>query len=157
MIFITVGTTPFPLLRMNEVLEYLLKTRRKSEKIIYQHGNTPIGSVAKNIELYPSLPFDKIQEYIKSARIIVCHGGPATIYQCLYAGKKPFVLPREKKFREHVNDHQIVFTDFLTNQNLIYKVTLQNLNFSHKMSPVANYMSKSCHQLCNFLDEIVVL
>lgn len=156
MIFITVGTTPFPFFRMNQVFEYLLTTRRDNEEIIYQYRATAVETKVKNILLSPSFSFNKIQEYIKIARIVVCHGGPATIYQCLYAGKKPFVLPREKLFGEHVNDHQLLFCEYLQRRHLINLLNLQNLQFKESTSfkSLSSFHSTR-EKLTQYLEEIL--
>jgi len=119
MIFVTVGTTPFPFYRMVDVVKGLIKSRKKDEAIIFQHGNIRCDIKEKNVILYRYLPFSKMEYYIKQARIIVTHGGPATIYQVLAAGKIPHVLPREKKYGEHVNNHQVVFLDFMEKSGLV--------------------------------------
>lgn len=156
MIFITVGTTPFPFQRMNKIFEYLVKTQSSNEKIIYQHGSTIVEARGENTKIHPSLSFSKVQEYIKAARIVVCHGGPATIYQCLYAGKKPFVLPREKRFGEHVNDHQLLFCEHLQRRHLINLLSLQNLRFIkatsfESLSPPHSTREK----LIRYLEELI--
>jgi len=119
MIFITVGTTAFPFDRMVEAAKGLIKSRKKNETIIFQHGNTICDIREKNVFLYKSLPFPEMEQYIRQARIIVTHGGPATIYQTLAVGKTPYVLPREKRYYEHVDDHQVYFCRYLFNRHII--------------------------------------
>lgn len=43
------------------------------------------------------------------ARIVITHGGPASFIMPLQVGKVPIVVPRQHKFDEHVNDHQVEF------------------------------------------------
>lgn len=50
-----------------------------------------------------------MKKYIQDARIIVTHGGPASFIAPLSIGKIPIVVPRQKKYNEHVNDHQLEF------------------------------------------------
>lgn len=47
-----------------------------------------------------------MQKYYDEARIVITHGGPASFISAISAGKTPIVMPRQKKFYEHVNDHQ---------------------------------------------------
>lgn len=42
--------------------------------------------------------------------IIITHGGPSTYMQVIQMGKIPLVVPRQLKFDEHVNDHQLLVT-----------------------------------------------
>ncbi len=55
------------------------------------------------------MPFEAIQAYMRDARIVVTHGGPASIMQALSHGKTPIVVPRQSAHGEHVDDHQVRF------------------------------------------------
>lgn len=50
-----------------------------------------------------------MQNYFDLAEIIVTHGGPATFIEALLREKTPIVVPRQQRFGEHVNNHQIDF------------------------------------------------
>jgi UDP-N-acetylglucosamine transferase subunit ALG13 len=140
MIFVTVGTTLFPFCRMVDVVKRLAKERKKEETIVFQHGNTRCDIKKEHIYLYKHLPFSKMEQYIRQARVIVTHGGPATIYQTLAAGKVPYVLPREKRYGEHINDHQTYFCHMLESQR---KIVLLNLNVMQSMNRSIKYKAQS--------------
>lgn len=46
---------------------------------------------------------------VEEARIVITHGGPASFIMPLQIGKTPIVVPRQHKFDEHVNNHQVEF------------------------------------------------
>ncbi len=140
MIFVTVGTTPFPFYRMVDVVKRLAKERKKEETIVFQHGNTRCDIKEKHVYLYTFLPFSNMEQYIKQARVIVTHGGPATIYQTLATGKVPYVLPREKRYGEHINDHQARFCHMLEGQR---KIVILNLNMMQLMNRPIKYKAQS--------------
>ena len=50
-----------------------------------------------------------MKKYIAEARIVVTHGGPASFVAPLSIGKIPVVVPRQYRYNEHVNDHQLDF------------------------------------------------
>lgn len=50
------------------------------------------------------------EKNVEASRIIITHGGPASFIMPLQIGKIPIVVPRQKKFDEHVNDHQLEFS-----------------------------------------------
>ena len=56
------------------------------------------------------LPYTEMTKYVSEARIVITHGGPASFVMPLQIGKTPIVVPRQKKFDEHINDHQVEFT-----------------------------------------------
>jgi UDP-N-acetylglucosamine transferase subunit ALG13 len=47
---------------------------------------------------------------VKTADIIIAHGGVGTFLLCQRLGKPPILFPRVSRLREHVDDHQIEFT-----------------------------------------------
>ena len=54
---------------------------------------------------------------MQKADIIITHGGPATFMSAITNGKKPIVVPRQEKFGEHVNDHQVDFARNVAKMN----------------------------------------
>ncbi len=46
---------------------------------------------------------------MEQARIVITHGGPSSFIMPLQIGKIPIVVPRQSRFNEHVNDHQLLF------------------------------------------------
>lgn len=48
-----------------------------------------------------------MNEFIKSANLIITHGGVGTIIEGINLKKKIIAVPRLKQYKEHVNDHQL--------------------------------------------------
>lgn len=136
MILITVGTTQFPFYSMSSIVKEIGETVVSGEKIIFQHGNTPPMSSQKIIKNIPYVSFQEMQKYISAARIILCHGGPATVYQVLWQSKLPVVVPRQKKFGEHVSNHQVDFSEHLYKNKLALSYTDAKKYFLSTKSPV---------------------
>lgn len=44
---------------------------------------------------------------------MITHGGPSSIMMALQRGKIQIVVPRQKQYEEHVNDHQVEFSRFI--------------------------------------------
>lgn len=154
MILITVGTTPFPFSRMNILVYRLLSIKRKKELIIYQHGATYVPFSANNLILRQSLPYHLLTKYMKESRIIITHGGPASIYQSLSFGKIPYVLPREKKFGEHINDHQKLFFEYLKNKGFVFSTSIIETNIKRKQHTIHRSIT-NINNLVNALDKII--
>ena len=55
------------------------------------------------------LGYDEMNYFYEKADIIITHGGPASFMKALELKKIPIVVPRQVKFNEHVNDHQVEF------------------------------------------------
>ena len=50
-----------------------------------------------------------MEKYNREANLIITHGGPSSFLAPLSYGKIPIVVPRQVKYDEHVNDHQVDF------------------------------------------------
>ena len=109
MIFVTVGTHEQPFNRLIEEVDRLKKEGIITDEVFIQTGFStyePQYCDWKNIISYPEM-----EDYMNRADIIITHGGPATFMGAIAKGKKPIVVPRQEKFGEHVNDHQIEFAE----------------------------------------------
>lgn len=123
MILITVGSTQFPFARMNALVARLSHENARLEKIIFQYGSLAPQYYTPPIAIYPFIAQDELLQYMKKARVVICHGGPGTIYQALSFGKIPWVLPRQKRYGEHLTDHQVQFSEFMAKRHLIRVIT----------------------------------
>lgn len=107
MIFVTVGTHEQPFNRLVEYIDDLKRKRIIEEKVIIQTGFSTYEPI--HCEWMKFFPYQQMIEYVKEARIIITHGGPASFVMALQVGKVPIVVPRQKKFGEHINNHQMDF------------------------------------------------
>jgi UDP-N-acetylglucosamine transferase subunit ALG13 len=54
-----------------------------------------------------------LQERIAGADVVVTHGGPGAIWDALDARRATVVVPRRRRYGEHVDDHQVAFARHL--------------------------------------------
>lgn len=114
MIFLTVGTTKFPFNRLLKAVDSAMIDFKKKESLIVQKGVSVYQFQYKKADVFQEVPFGKMIDFLKKSRQVICHGGLATVFLALkYGRNKPLVVPRTKKFDEHVDDHQIFFARFL--------------------------------------------
>ncbi len=156
MILISVGSTLFPFQRMTTLVEHLTHNLPKRERVIFQYGYTPPHFLDRRVIAYPFLPHTTLLRHIRDARVVICHGGPATIYQALSYGKIPWVLPRESRYGEHLNDHQAEFAQFLSSHGLIRIITPQTgiRDIVTGSEPTRPIMKRN-RPLIRFLDTLV--
>lgn len=115
MIFITVGTHEQSFERLIKEVDRLKEENKIKEDIIIQKGYTEYEP--KNCQSYSLIGYEEMQKYFKEARIIITHGGPASFIVPLTMGKIPIVVPRQKEFNEHVNNHQLEFVKQVTERD----------------------------------------
>jgi UDP-N-acetylglucosamine transferase subunit ALG13 len=109
-LFVTVGTDYHRFDRMVWWLDEWLAGEPKVGSVIVQRGTSAESERAESVEY---LQRSQLVEEFQNASAVVCHGGPATILECRSNGIVPIVVPREERFDEHVNDHQVDFCERL--------------------------------------------
>lgn len=107
MIFVTVGTHEQPFNRLVKYVDELKKENFITDEVIIQTGFTTYEPMY--CKWNKLLPYKDMIKNVANARIVITHGGPASFVMPLQIGKIPIVVPRQKKFDEHVNDHQVEF------------------------------------------------
>lgn len=105
MIFVTVGTHEQSFNRLIEYMDNWAENRE--EEVIIQTGFSTYEP--RNAKWQKLFTFQQMNKYMDDARIIITHGGPSSFILPLQKNKIPIVVPRRKKFDEHVNDHQLTF------------------------------------------------
>lgn len=109
MIFVTVGTHEQAFNRLVECVDKLKeKGAFKEEEVIIQTGFSTYEP--KHCTFSKLYPYQDMIKYVEQARIVITHGGPSSFIMPLQVGKVPIVVPRQKQFEEHVNDHQVEFS-----------------------------------------------
>jgi len=107
MIFVTVGTHEQQFNRLIEEVDRLKGEGVIRDEVIIQAGFSTYKP--KYCKWSKLIPYSEMQQNIEKARIVITHGGPASFIAPLQMGKTPIVVPRQKRYDEHVNDHQIEF------------------------------------------------
>ncbi|NRO68831.1 glycosyltransferase [Lactobacillus helveticus] len=111
MIFVTVGTHEQPFNRLIKKVDDLVANGNIKEKVVVQTGFSTY--IPKHCEAHKMMSFEEMQQALKDARIVITHGGPSSFIEALQFGKVPIVVPRQEKFNEHVNNHQVDFTKLI--------------------------------------------
>lgn len=104
MIFLTVGTQ-FPFDRLVRAIDNVLGEGLIEDEIFAQIGQTSYKP--RNFEAVASLEKRVFDEHLKAASALIGHAGMGTITMALENGKPLLVMPRLRRYREVVNDHQL--------------------------------------------------
>lgn len=107
MIFVTVGTHEQPFDRLIEYIDNMKRDKIIHEEVIMQTGFCTYEP--KYCVWNKLISYSKMEKNVRDARIVITHGGPASFMMPLQIGKIPIVVPRQYKFGEHVNNHQVEF------------------------------------------------
>lgn len=127
MIFVTVGTHEQQFNRLVEEVDKLKESGIIKEDVFIQTGFSTYEP--KHCQWSKLISYKEMDNKIKEARIIITHGGPASFIAPLQIGKIPIVVPRQEKYGEHVNDHQLEFAKNVEerNKNIIAVYDIKDL------------------------------
>lgn len=114
MIFVTVGTHEQQFDRLVKKIDELKKNNVIKEDVFIQTGFS--NYKPKYCDFKKFISYNDVNKKIKEARIVITHGGPSSFIPVLQNKKIPIVVPRNSKYLEHVNNHQIDFLNKITSQ-----------------------------------------
>jgi exopolysaccharide biosynthesis glucuronosyltransferase PssE len=104
MIFLTVGTL-FPFNRLVKSMDRAVASGKITEEIYAQIG--PNAYIPQNMESIESLDKKAFDDRIHKCTGLISHAGMGSISMAINHQKPLLVMPRMKKYNEHVNDHQV--------------------------------------------------
>ncbi|WP_455537658.1 glycosyltransferase [Terrisporobacter sp.] len=117
MIFITVGTHEQGIDRLLKEIDRLIEEKIIKDKVFAQIGYSVYKP--KNFQYEKMIGYDEMEEMVSKSNIVITHGGPGSIFQVIQQNKVPIVFPRNPKYKEHVDNHQILFTKKMEEQGKI--------------------------------------
>ena len=139
LIFVTVGTTSFPFDRLLKALDKILLEIDCKAKLVVQSGKSRYVFKYSKVKRFEYLNPTQLRTYLRRANAIITHAGFGTLFMIAqHSTIKPFVIPRLKKYNEHVDNHQLFFINYNNrskklnniedniNQQLLNYLTYQN-------------------------------
>ena len=104
MILVLLGTQNNDFHRLLDEEEKNIQNGNINDEVIVQAGFTKYKS--NNMKIFDLIPKNDLENLIKKADLIITHAGVGSIEMALEQNKKVIAVPRLKKFKEHVNNHQ---------------------------------------------------
>ena len=154
MIFVTVGTHVQGFDRLIKEVDSLLMRGEIKEKVVMQIGNT--GYEPANSEFFRFLDSnEKIMDYVRKSEMIITHGGAGSIINSLSSGKPTIVVPRYKRFGEHVNDHQLELAKSLEKEGKI--ISVYNItNLAEAIERARGFKARKVRNKSGIIDAIEI-
>ena len=134
MIFVTVGTHEQQFNRLVKAVDELKQNGTIQDEVIVQSGYSTFEP--DTCEWSKIIPYQEMKKNMENARIIITHGGPASFMVPLQIGKIPIVVPRQKQYDEHVNDHQVDFALAVSGR---FKNIITIIDINELQNAVENY------------------
>lgn len=123
-LFVPLGTQKFPFNRLVEALNGLVdKGLYKPEEIVMQSSVYEVKPKFTHYELIPAAQFE---ELIDKAELVITHSGVNSIISCMKRKKPLIIVPRLKKYGEHVDNHQVEIAELMKQK--FYVVVVEDLS-----------------------------
>lgn len=120
MILVTLGTQDKSFTRLLEAIQKQINLGNIKERVVVQAGCTKFDS--NDMEMFDLIPMDDFDKLIEECDLLITHGGVGSIIAGLNKGKKVIAAARLKKYKEHVNDHQLQIIDNFSKKGYILKL-----------------------------------
>lgn len=106
MILVTLGTQDKKFNRLLEEIDKLILDKKIKDEVVVQAGFSK-DYKSDNMKIFELISKVEFDDLIEKCDILITHGGVGAILTGLKYNKKVIAIPRLKKYKEHVNDHQI--------------------------------------------------
>ena len=127
MIVFTLGTIIFPFERAVDWLALLLEREIIVEPVLFQHGATPVAFNHPLLTTVPSLTKSEMQKSIRQASMVIAHAGQGSTRMLAKMGSSFVLLPRLKRYGEHIDDHQLLFAQAVAKFGIDYCTEFSSL------------------------------
>lgn len=155
MIFITVGTqAPF-----DRLIKFIDKWAELNKvECFAQIGETSFMPIFLAYKKF--LSQQEFDYYFNMADLVISHAGMGTIIQCASNNKPILTLPRQAKFEEHRNNHQVSTTKAMAKMGFIHPIFNESelnsfLNKYSDLKPLKNIRNKASEELQRFIISII--
>ena len=126
MILVLLGTQNNSFIRLLKAVQDNIDKKIINEEVIVQAGFTKFES--KDMKIFSMIDKEKFSKIQDEADLIITHAGVGSIVSSLEKGKKVIVVPRLKKYNEHVNNHQLQIARKFKQQGYVkYVINMKNL------------------------------
>ena len=122
LVVVSVGTDHHPFDRLVGWMDGWA-ARHADVRVVIQRGGSPDTAHAESASL---IPYDELKALFAEATVVVSHGGPSTVMDARAAGRVPVVVPRDPAHGEHVDGHQLRFSQHLSRHELATVATRQD-------------------------------
>ena len=123
-VFVTVGNSLKRFDRLLQAVERTLEAVPAPRTGSCQHGPSEIRPPALRPVAF--LGRDEFEHELRSADIVITHGGVGTLATAVRAGHRPIVMARLSRHDEIVNDHQLEIIRELSRRGLVRPVSSES-------------------------------
>jgi len=111
------GTQKFQFNRLLREVDRLIEQKKIDEEVFAQIGHSDYKP--KNYDAVDFLDKDIFERKVSDCDMLITHSGVGSIISGINKGKPVIVVPRLKKYNEHVDDHQLEIAKAFSQKNYV--------------------------------------
>lgn len=123
-VFLTLGSQKFQFNRLLEYVDDLIDEEVLMGDVFAQTGAS--NYVPRNFKFEPYLDRKAFLNYMKKSSVIITHAGTGAIINAKRNNKQVIAVPRQKKYGEHVDDHQFEISNLFAQMGYIEVANTKN-------------------------------
>lgn len=160
MILVTLGTQDKSFDRLLRAIDKNIENGNIKDKVLVQAGFTYKTYKSKHMEMFDYVDTKTMSDLVAECDFLISHAGAGSILTALENNKKIIVVPRQSKYGEHNNDHQLEIAEkFEQDGHVIYLRDLKKLDKAikdiKKFKPTElNHNQEMLDTIENFIDNI---
>src|SRR5271157_5080887 len=135
MIYVTVGNVGSDFSRLLRWIDALVEEGLLHD-VVAQVG--PTAYQPRNFVAHRFLSGTRMFSLMEKAEFVICHGGAASLDECLALRKKVIVVPRCAEYRESVDDPQFEIAEHLAEMNRVLLARDEN-ELRRQLTEVSNW------------------
>lgn len=120
MILVLLGTQNNSFVRLLQEVEKNINSGNITDEVVVQAGYTKYNS--NKMKIHNLISSQEMEQLVDEANLVISHGGVGSTLQCVKKGKVVIGVPRQKKYNEHVNDHQKQLIETFASQGYIIAI-----------------------------------
>ena len=156
MIFVTVGSQKFQFNRLLEEIDRLVEENKITEEVYAQIGYSDYRP--NNYKYKDFLNRDEFSKIMGECDIVITHGGTGAIINAVKQEKRVIAVSRLKKYKEHVDDHQLQIVSQFNKMGLILGINdVEELEFKLSKLKKMKFIkySSNTNRIVNNIDKYI--
>jgi len=150
--FISVGNALQPFSRLAKIINQV--ELMLPRPIFIQSGNTIFN--CKEATIKKKITLTEFEERVLNSNVLILHAGAGSVIHALQKNKLPIIMAREKRYGEHIDDHQVEFANALAMLDRVLMIkNKEDLEFAihHKNKELSEI--KNNERLLTLIDKII--
>jgi UDP-N-acetylglucosamine transferase subunit ALG13 len=137
-VLVTVGTMPFTFDRLIRRVDEMLPP---DAEVTWQVGGSTY--LPRRGRVVAMLPASELQRLHHEVDVVVAHAGIGSALMAVAAGHAPILVPRERRFGEHVDDHQREIAHDLDQRGLAVQATAATIGLADILRAAARRVDRA--------------